>query len=72
MVHEHPLAVDQGWPAVGGADDHAVAGGLDFQFASWSEVKLIAERLRHDKPASGINGSFHATMVFRMAFWVNA
>ena len=71
MVHEHSVVVDKGRPTVGGADDHAVARGLDFEFASRGHVKLIAKRLWHDEPTSCINGSFHSTMVFRLAFRVN-
>ena len=71
MVHEHPVVVDKGGPTVGVADDHAVARGLDFEFTSRGEVKLIAKRLWHDEPTGCINGSFHATMVFRVVFRVN-
>jgi hypothetical protein len=71
MVHEHPLAVDKDRSTIGGADDHAVADGLDLEFASRGEVKLIAKRLWHDEPTSGIDGSFHTTMVIRVAFRIN-
>lgn len=66
MVNEHAPLADERRPAVGGADDHAVRRGFDLELAPGDEVKLIAERLGHDEPAGGINGSFHAKMVFAM------
>ena len=63
VVHEHAPLADERGPAAGWADDDAVARGLDFEFAPRDEVKPIAERLGHDEPAGGINGSFHTTMV---------
>jgi hypothetical protein len=68
VVHEHDPMADKRWPAVDGANDHAVARGLDLELAPRDEVKLIAERLGDDEPAGGINGSFHARMVTRMGF----
>lgn len=66
MVHEHALPADKRRPAVGGADQHAVAHRLDLQFTSRGEMKLIAKRFRHDQAAGHINGSFHAKMVTQM------
>ena len=66
MVHEHALPADKRRPAVGGADQHAVAHGLDLELTSRGEMKLIAKRFRHDQSAGHINGSFHARMVTQM------
>ena len=72
VVDEHPPAADKRRPAVRGADDDAVARGLDFELAARDEVKLIAERLGDNEPAGSVNGSFHAKMVTRVGFAGNA
>ena len=68
MVDEDAFLVDKRLASVGRADDDAIARRLDLKLASRSEVEPLPQWLGHDEPAGRINGNFHATMVFNMAF----
>lgn len=49
-------------------NEHTVSDRLDLDLATRHKLKPLSQEFGHDKPTRCINGSFHAELVFIMAY----
>ncbi|MDE0054565.1 MAG: hypothetical protein OXT64_09980, partial [Gammaproteobacteria bacterium] len=63
MVDENALLANERWLFVSPTKRDPVGGGFDLELTPGSQVELLPERFRHDKPSRNVNGNYHAAMV---------